>query len=155
VSFAPTASTIVGIGTYSGTLGKETENIDSQHTANRMDFIAAYASGSNRLGVEYFTAKNWNNVVTAAADEADGWSAWGSLGLGNKGITLFARYDNSDPSKKLDPTLQDTYYNIGIEFPAVKGVKLSTVYKHTDRSNDAKTVDLETNEFGVWGEFRF
>jgi hypothetical protein len=155
VSFAPTASTVVGIGAYSGTLGRETETIDSQHTANRMDFIAAYASGSTRLGVEYFTAKNWNNVVTAAADKASGWSAWGSLGLGGNGVTLFARYDNSDPSKTLDPTLQDTYYNIGVEFPMVKGVKLATVYKRTDRSNDAKTVDLETDEFGVWGEFRF
>lgn len=155
VSFAPTATTVIGVGTYSGTLGKETQNIDSKHTANRMDFIAAYASGNNRLGVEYFTAKDWNNVVTAASDKASGWSAWGSYGLTKDGITLFARYDQTDPSKTLDPTLQDTYYNIGLEFPVVKGVKLSTVYKHTDRGNDAKTVDLETNEFGIWGEFRF
>jgi hypothetical protein len=68
---------------------------------------------------------------------------------------MFARYDQADPSKTLDPTLQDTYYNVGVEFPIVKGVKLSTVYKHTDRNNDSKSVDAETNEFGVWGEFRF
>ena len=86
---------------------------------------------------------------------ASGWSAWGSVGLGQGGITLFGRYDQADPSKTLDPTLQDTYYNVGVEFPVVKGVKLATVYKHTDRSNDSKSVDLETNEFGVWGEFRF
>jgi hypothetical protein len=155
LSYAPTAATVIGVGAYSGTLGKETENTGALHTAARVDFIAAYASGNNRLGVEYFQAKNWNNVVTATSDKADGWSAWGSLGLGSKGLTLFARYDDSEPGKTLDPTLRDTYYNIGIEFPAARGVKLATVYKHTDRTNDSRTVDLETNEFGVWGEFRF
>jgi len=155
VSYAPTASTVIGIGAYSGTLGKETETVDAEHTANRVDFIAAYAAGNTRFGVEYFQAKNWTTVLSAESDKASGWSAWGSVGLGQGGITLFARYDQADPSKTLDPTLQDTYYNVGVEFPIVEGVKLSTVYKHTDRNNDSKSVDLETNEFGVWGEFRF
>jgi len=155
VSFAPTASTIIGVGTYSGTLGKETQNIDAIHTANRVDFIAAYAAGNNRLGVEYFSAKDWNNVVTAASDKAEGWSAWGSYGLTKEGVTLFARYDQADPSKTLDPTLQETYYNVGVEFPFAKGVKLSAVFKHTDRHNAARTVDLKTDEVGMWGEFRF
>jgi len=155
VSFAPTANTVIGIGAYSGTLGKEKETADALHTANRMDFMAAYASGNTRFGVEYFQAKNWNNVLSAASDKATGWSAWGSLGLGNGGITLFGRYDQADVSKTLDPSLQDTYYNVGIEFPITKGVKLATVYKHTDRSNDSKSVDVKTDEFGIWGEFRF
>jgi hypothetical protein len=155
LSYAPTPGTVIGVGAYSGTLGKETQNTDSLHTADRVDFIAAYAAGSTRVGVEWFQAKNWNNVLSVASDKASGWSAWGSTGLGQGGATLFARYDQADPSKTLDPGLQDTYYNVGVEFPVVKGVKLATVYKHTDRSNDAKTVDLETNEFGVWGEFRF
>ncbi len=155
VSYAPTASTVIGVGAYSGTLGKEKETVDALHTANRMDFMAAYASGNTRFGVEYFQAKNWNNVLTAATDKASGWSTWGSVGLGQKGITLFGRYDKSDVSKTLDPSLQDTYYNVGVEFPMIKGIKLATVYKHTDRSNDSKSVDLSTDEFGVWGEFRF
>lgn len=155
LSFAPTATTVIGVGTYSGTLGKEKQTVDAQHTANRMDFMAAYASGNNRLGVEYFQAKDWNNVTTAASDKASGWSTWGSLGLGKGGITLFARYDQADPSKTLDPTLQETYYNVGVEFPFAKGVKLATVFKHTDRHNDARSVDLKTDEVGVWGEFRF
>lgn len=155
VSYAPTASTVIGVGAYSGTLGKEKETVDALHTANRMDFMAAYASGNTRFGVEYFQAKNWNNVLTAATDKASGWSTWGSVGLGQKGITLFGRYDKADVSKTLDPSLQDTYYNVGVEFPMIKGIKLATVYKHTDRSNDSKSVDLSTDEFGVWGEFRF
>jgi hypothetical protein len=155
LSFAPTSNTVVGVGAYTGTLGKEKETVDALHTANRMDFLAAYASGNTRFGVEYFQAKNWNNVLTAATDKATGWSLWGSMGLNEKGVTVFGRYDRSDISKTLDPSLQDTYYNLGVEFPIAPGVKIATVYKHTDQRNDARSKDLKTNEFGVWGEFRF
>ncbi len=155
LSFAPTDNIVVGAGVYSGTLGKEKQTVDALHTASRMDFLAAYVSGNTRLGVEYFQAKNWNNVLTVASDMASGWSLWGSVGLTSGGITLFGRYDQTDLSKSLDPSLQDTYYNLGIEFPITKGVKVATVYKHTDQNNDAQSKDLETNEFGVWGEFRF
>lgn len=155
LSFAPTEKTVLGVGLYSGTLGKEKQTVDAVHTANRVDFLAAYMSGNTRFGVEYFQARNWNNVLTVATDKASGWSAWGSVGLNNKGLTLFGRYDKSDMSKTLDPSLQDSYYNIGLEFPVTPGVKLATVYKHTDQSNDAKSKDVDTDEFGVWGEFRF
>ena len=155
LSFAPTEKTVLGVGVYSGTLGKEKQNVDALHTANRVDFLAAYMSGNTRVGVEYFQAKNWNNVLTAASDKASGYSLWGSVGLTDSGITLFGRYDNTDLSKTLDPSLQDTYYNIGVEFPVTKGVKLAAVFKHTDQENDAKSKDVETNEIGLWGEFRF
>jgi len=155
VSFAPTESTVLGVGVYSGTMGKEKQTVDALHTANRVDFLAAYASGNTRLGVEYFQARNWNNVLSVASDKASGWSAWGSVGLTKGGITLFGRYDQADLSKSLDPSLQDTYYNLGVEFPITKGVKLATVYKHTDQKNDALSKDLKTDEVGVWGEFRF
>lgn len=155
LSFAPTDTTVIGIGAYSGTLGKEKQTVNALHTANRVNFLAAYASGSTRFGVEYFQAKNWNNVLTVASDKADGWSLWGSVGLNQKGVTLFGRYDRSDISKTLDPSLQDTYYNVGVEFPIAPGVKVATVYKHTEQRNDPRTKDLKTEEFGVWGEFRF
>ncbi len=155
VSYSPTEKTVIGVGAYSGTLGKDKQTVDALHTANRVDFLAAYMSGNTRLGVEYFQAKNWNNVLTAATDKASGYSLWGSIGLTDGGVTLFGRYDKTDLSKTLDPSLQDTYYNLGVEFPVVKGVKLAAVYKHTGQQNDAKSKDLETNEFGMWGEFRF
>ena len=155
VSFAPTDKTVIGVGAYSGTLGKEKQTVDALHTANRVDFLAAYASGNTRFGVEYFQANNWNNVLTAASDKASGYSLWGSVGLTDGGITLFGRYDQADISNRLDPSLQDTYYNVGVEFPITKGVKLAAVFKHTEQDNDAKTKDVETNEVGVWGEFRF
>lgn len=154
IGFAPMANTVVAVGGYSGTLGKEKENTDALHTANRVDALVAYASPKFRLGAEYFQAKNWNNVLTAASDKADGWSVWSSVGLTDGGVTLFGRYDKADLSKEIDPSLEETYYNLGVEFPVIKGVKLATVYKYTHRENDT-TTDLETKELGVWGEFRF
>jgi hypothetical protein len=151
----PTEKTVLGVGAYSGTLGKEKQTVDASHTASRFDLLAAYLSGNTRLGAEYFQARNWNNVTTAATDKASGWSLWGSIGLTEKGVTLFGRYDRSDLSKTLDPSLRDTYYNLGVEWPVAPGIKLATVYKHTDQQNHAKSRDLETDEFGVWGEFRF
>ena len=155
LSYAPTDKVVIGAGFYSGTLGKEKQTVNALHTANRVDFLAAYTSGNTRFGVEYFQANNWNNVLTAATDKASGWSMWGSVGLTPGGITLFGRYDQADLSKSLDPSLQDTYYNLGLEFPITKGVKLATVYKHTDQKNNALSKDVKTDEFGVWGEFRF
>jgi hypothetical protein len=155
VSYAPTDSIVVGVGAYSGTLGKETQTFNALHTANRVDFLAAYTSGTSRFGVEYFQASNWNNVLSVASDKADGYSLWGSVGLTNSGITLFGRYDQANISKTLDPSLQDTYYNVGFEFPIIKGVKLATVYKHTEQKNDLRSKNAKTDEVGVWGEFRF
>ena len=155
LSFAPTEQTVIGVGAYSGTLGKEKQTVSALHTANRVDFLAAYMSGNTRFGVEYFQANNWNNVTSVASDKASGWSLWGSVGLNNKGVTLFGRYDNTDLSKTLDPSLQERYYNIGVEWPVAPGVKLATVYKHTDQRNTLRSKDLKTDEFGVWGEFRF
>lgn len=154
IGFMPIDGLVVAAGAYSGKLGKDTQTADAQHTANRSDLMVAYAKDKLRLGGEYFRANNWNNVLTPASDTADGYSLWGSLGFGNRGMAVFARYDQADVSKRLDPTLEDTYYNIGLEFPVAKGIKLATVYKNTHRRN-ATTTDVKTREVGVWGEVGF
>lgn len=153
IGFSPVKNVMVAIGAYSGTLGKETETVDSRHTANRLDFVAAYANDRNRLGVEYFRADNWNNVLSVASDSADGYSLWGSVGLG-KTMSVFARYDSADMSNDLNPSLQDTYYNIGLEYPVRKGLKISAAYKHEHLKDNAAT-DLETDELGAWAEIAF
>jgi hypothetical protein len=150
IGFSPVKNVMVAVGAYSGTLGKETATVDARHNAHRFDFVAAYANDRNRLGVEYFRAENWNNVLSASSDSADGWSVWGSLGLG-KTMSLFARYDRADTSNDLDPSLRDTYYNLGLEYPVRKGIKLAAVYKHGHLENDS-AVDLETDEVGGWAE---
>ena len=154
IAFVPVEGFVIAAGGYSGTLGKETETTDALHTATRGDLMVAYAKDSTRFGVEYFRAKNWATVTSPLADDADGYSVWGSYGFGTSGFTGFARYDRADLSNDLDPQLTEKYFNVGVEYLIRKGIKVAAVYKDTDRSNNG-TIDLQTREFGLWGEVAF
>ncbi|MFT3898395.1 MAG: porin [Thermomonas sp.] len=154
IGFAPTPNTIIGIGAYSGKQGQESESTDALHTASRVDALVAYSSPKFRLGGEWFQAKNWSRELAIDPDKADGYSLWASAVVSKGGISVFGRYDNADLSKDLNPSLQQKYYNIGVEFPIIKGFKLATVYKHTDQDSDT-TPNIKTNEFGVWGDVQW
>jgi hypothetical protein len=160
VGFVPFENMVVAVGGYSGHRGLETENIDAPNTAQRGDFMVAYASDAFRLGAEYFTAKNWNNVLTTATDKADGYSLWGSVAVADD-VNLFARYDNAKLSKTLDRDNKDVYYNAGVEFQVTKGFKLAGVWKHGKADKSVSTPvplhvqSVKTNEIGVFGEVRF
>ena len=92
--------------------------------AEKWDMPMAYADSNFRVGGEYFQAKNLNNVLTVATDKTSGWSVWGSVRVTDGGINVFGRYDDTDVSKTLDPTLIDKYWNVGVEFPVMKNLKL-------------------------------
>jgi len=154
VGFVPVQNLAIAVGGYTGTLGKETGTVDAEHDANRWDAMIAYANKGWRFGGEYFQAKNYANVLTVATDKADGWSVWGSVPLTDGGITAFGRYDKANTSKTLDPSLENTYWNIGVEFPVFKGFKVAAVYKDTKNENDTN-IDQRTKEFGVWGDVAF
>lgn len=160
VGFVPFENMIVAVGGYSGHRGQETETTSAPNTAQRGDFMVAYASDAFRLGAEYFSAKNWNNVLTTATDKADGYSLWGSVAVAD-GVNLFARYDNAKLSKTLDRDNKDVYYNAGVEFQVTKGFKLAGVWKHEKADKSVTTPvplhvqNLKTNELGVFGEVAF
>jgi hypothetical protein len=160
VGFVPFDNMIVAVGGYSGHRGQETENINAPNTAQRGDFMVAYASDAFRLGAEYFTAKNWNNVLTTATDKADGYSLWGSVAVADR-VSLFARYDNAKLSKTLDNANKDVYYNAGVEYQVTKGFKLAGVWKHEKADKSVGTPvpphvqNVKTNELGVFGEVAF
>mgnify|MGYP004709676411 FL=1 len=154
VAYTPNENFVVAVGGYSGKLGKETDILDAQNTYTRANAMVAYADSNFRVGGEYFQAKNLNNVLTVATDKTSGWSVWGSVRVTDGGINVFGRYDDTDVSKTLDPTLGDKYWNVGVEFPVMKNLKLSTVYKYTHLAN-AATKDDKTKEFGVWGDLSF
>ncbi len=160
VGFVPFENMIVAVGGYSGKRGKETQTVNAQNTATRGDFMIAYADKTVRVGAEYFTAKDWNNVLTPVSDKADGYSVWGSVGVA-EGVALFARYDYAKLSKDLDHKAKDTYYNAGVEFDITKGFKLAAVYKHEKGERSVSTPipphvqNVKTDEFGVFGEVKF
>jgi len=155
VAYTPNENFVVAVGGYSGKLGKETAIQSAEHTYTRANAMVAYASSDFRVGGEYFQAKNLNNVMTVATDKTSGWSVWGSVRVTDGGINVFGRYDDTDVSKTLDPTLSDKYWNVGVEFPVMKNLKLSTVYKYTHLANASDKKNDKTKEFGVWGDLSF
>ena len=160
VGFVPFENMVLAVGGYSGHRGQETENIDAVHTAARGDILLAYASKAFRLGAEYFSAKNWNNVLSPLADKADGYSVWGSVAVADD-VNLFARYDNAKLSKSLDRDARDTYYHAGVEYQVMKGLKLAGVWKHGKVDKSVATPlpphvqNTKVNEIGVFGEVAF
>jgi hypothetical protein len=152
----------ISLGFYNGKLGKDIEaptNV-AVHTASRETALITYIKKSVRVGVEYFTQDNWNNVTTVAKDSADGYSVWGSFDFSPK-YGIFARADDANLSKKVNPALKDNYYNAGFAIHARKNVDFSLVYKHEEVKhgswNTANGVIGAVNgqsgkydEFGIW-----
>ena len=160
VGFMPFDNMVIAVGGYSGHRGQEARNINAIHTAQRGDVMVAYAGTAFRVGGEYFTAKNWNNVLSPRADKADGYSLWGSVDLADD-FALFARYDNANLSGDIDPQAKDVYYNLGLEYQMTKGFKLAAVYKHQKGDRSVNTPvpphlqNVKTDEVGVFGEVKF
>ena len=154
----------VAVGGYSGYLGQEKQNNDAEKRYSRGDVMVAYAGPMFRLGGEYFTAKNLGQVqqtaVPAVGDKATGWSLWSSVRLAqtaNGDVSVFGRYDKTDTSKTLNPFREDTYWNVGVEYPVLKNFKLAAVYKDTDATvgSLASPSQTKTKELGIWGDLKF
>ena len=182
VGVTPIEGLNIAVGGYHGKLGKEAypANTPAEHSANRLDGLVAYGNKMFRVGGEVFAANNWNRVLLGAAvppasvggyglpvyapavpsnlkpyvgDRARGWSLFGNVNFTDK-LAAFARYDEADVSRWLDPSLKDKYYNVGLEYVLTKGVKVSGVYKHEDIKDGQKT-NAKADEFGIWTEIKW
>jgi hypothetical protein len=166
VGFVPVPGLTLAVGGYSGKLGKDINNgaTPTQHTANRVDALVAYVSGPLRLGAEYFQAKNWNNITSAASDKADGFSGWASYNFSSL-WGVFGRYDSAKTSKDLLPNLKDKYFNVGLVSHPRKGIDVALVYKNdkvdgggvvaTSNGNIGGVREGKYAEFGVWAQVAF
>ena len=152
VGLQPVKGLMFAVGAYDGDLGKDTQTTPTLHSARRYDAMAAWNRDGLRLGAEWFKADNWKNLTTPATDTASGWSLWGSYDFSR--ASVFARYDRVNPSKTLDPSLKDTYWNTGVAFPVTKGVKVAVAYKD-ERLRNGGNVDVKTREVGAWGEVKW
>lgn len=154
----------VGVGGYTGKLGKETQGaVNVFHTASRFNAVAAYIHGPVRVGVEYFTATDWNNVTTVTSDKSEGYSLFGSYQINPK-FAAFGRYDHVKPRKTTAPRVEDDYFNIGLQYEPVRIVDFSLVYKRDKVDNGTLntgngliggTTDGTYDEVGVFGQFRW
>jgi len=161
VGFQPIEGLMIAGGGYSGDRGVDVESAPSKHTASRWDVMAAYKGGPFRVGAEYFSSDDWNQVAKAPTDKSDGWSVWGSWAFTPE-WGIFARYDSAKLSKDLDPTAKDTYYNAGVEWTVRKGIRISGVWKHEDAKSSPANADgvpvfakIKTDEIGVYTEISF
>lgn len=137
ISVNPVKSVTLAVGGYTGKLAKSAANLPGSatpHTASRFNALAAYTDKRIRAGVEYFAAKNWNNITTAASDKSNGWSAFGSFAFTPQ-ILAFGRYDWVKPSRDLNPALKDHYFNVGLDYKPIAPLDLALVYKR-DRANN-------------------
>lgn len=166
VSFNPIKNITLGVGGYTGKLGKSAENGVDTRRATRFNALAAYTDSRVRLGVEYFHAKNWLNVTGPAGDTADGWSTFGSFAF-NKQFSVFGRYDWVKPKKDLSPDLRDRYFNVGVNYKPIKEVDLALVYKRDRAKNGFLSTSNGTigginnltsgsyDEVGIFGQLAF
>jgi hypothetical protein len=152
LSVNPIKDLTLGVGAYNGKLGQDVVSDPAENTAKRYDAVVAYVSDRFRVGGEYFTAKNWSQVQSPLTDKAEGYSIWGSVNA-TREVAVFARYDSTDRSKRLNPTLTVEYYNAGVSYTPVKGVDLALAYKHQDTSDDITAT--KRNEIGIWAQGRF
>jgi hypothetical protein len=149
----------LGLGFYSGTLGQITAtNQDYPHnTASRFDALVGVSVMGARLGVEYFTAKNYktvNNLATSAfgtssivtsdgappvSDKADGISVFASYAFLSQ-WSAFGRYDTTKLSKDVAPNLKDTYYDLGVAYKPIKPLDVALVYKNEKVKNGSTSV---------------
>ena len=166
ISVNPVKSITLAAGGYTGKLGKSAENGAITHHASRFDALAAYTDKRIRAGVEYFWAKNWNNVNTVATDKSDGWSAFGSFAFTSK-IGAFGRYDWVKPNRLTNPALHDHYFNVGVDYKPLPPLDVALVYKR-DRANHGflstsngtiggvnNTTSGIYNELGIFGQLVF
>jgi hypothetical protein len=166
LSLTPVQGLNLAVGGYSGKRGLDTDAAPARHTATREDALAAYNTDRFRVGGEWFEAKNWNNVTTAATDKSDGYSIWGQVNV-NPVWAVFARYDSSNPSKDLKPKLEWTYYNAGLQWTLNKAFAASLVYKYAEVKGGTLGTGNGTigstnvnskgkySEFGLWTVYNF
>lgn len=152
IGVQPVPGLMLAAGAYSGKLGNEDSVAPALHRANRQDAMVAWNRAGLRLGGEWFRATNWGRIATPATDRASGWSLWGSYDFGPAAV--FARHDRVDPSRQLDPALEDSYSNIGVAFPITKGLRIALAYKDQRRRNHAD-IDVHGREIGAWGELKW
>ena len=148
----PVQGLTFAIGAYDGDLGKDTGTAPALHSARRYDALVAWNRNALRLGAERFRADNWKDVSALLADLADGWPHWSSYDVVR--ASVFARYDRVKPSQRLDPKLRDTYWNAGIAFALIEGIRVAIAYKD-ERLGFRADADVHTREIRGRSELKF
>ncbi|HEX2666772.1 MAG TPA: carbohydrate porin [Gammaproteobacteria bacterium] len=163
VAFTPLdGALVVAAGLYSGKRGLDTEAAPAVNTARRTDLLVAWKAAGLTVGLEWFSADKWNDVMTASGlptTRSDGSSVFGSYDLPGTDFSVFGRYDDVKPAKDTFTSLEEKYYNAGFAWKTSKNITWALAYKSnklTDNLKLGNTTDaLKTQEFGVWAQIKF
>lgn len=166
VAFVPVDGLNIAVGYYTGELGQDTEANEAansvavppvtKNTATRTNALVAWKASGLTVGLEYFTAEDFGSklIFNNTEDKADGYSVYGSYDFPGSDWGVFGRYDSVKPKKDTDSTLEDKYYNAGVSLRTNKNITWAFVYK-SDKLSDDTSIDVKTNEIGVWAQIKF
>ena len=158
VSVNPVKGVTVATGGYTGKLGKSNDTVNVHNRAERFNLLAAYTDNKIWAGVEYFWAKNWNNITTSPQplpppntpnDKSHGWSAFGSFAFNPK-LAVFGRYDSLKPTDfRVSGTggeeVKDNYFNVGLDYKPIGPIDLALVYKR-EKNQERVPLDIERDD---------
>jgi hypothetical protein len=77
---------------------------------------------------------------------------------------MFARYDRLKPSRDLNPSMRDNYFNVGVDYKPIDPIDVALVYKHERVSHGFLSTTNGTiggpdrgsyDEVGLFGQFGF
>jgi predicted porin len=170
ISVVPVKGLTLAVGAYTGKEGKDTQAVENNvlqttNTFSRYNAAVVYVASQFRVGVEYYSVKNFTNVViTAATPETDkqhgvsGFAGWNFL----PNASVFARYDDTKlhTHETTQPSQEDTkkYLQAGVSYSPRKNVDFALVYKNTKTDADYTTATntaVKTNEIGVFSQVKF
>ncbi len=153
---------VIAAGFYSGKRGLDTEATPAVNTASREDLLLAWKADGLTVGLEWFDADKWNDVLTASGtptNKSSGTSLFGSYAFPDTAFSVFARYDDVKPTKDTDSAQEDKYYNAGVAWKTSANLTWALAYnndKLTDNLKLGNTTDsLKTQEFGIWAQIKF
>jgi hypothetical protein len=159
----------VAIGGYEGKLGNAVQGVSTRHNAERFDALAAYVDPHFRVGVEYFYANGWGDVLQTnpnLVNSSQGVSTFGGWNFMPK-WSVFGRYDWVKPKEHTASSFVDNYFNIGVSYEPVKTVDFALVYKRDAIDNGALSTSNGTigvsgshthgayDEVGVWTQVKW
>ncbi|WP_158884878.1 carbohydrate porin [Rhodanobacter sp. L36] len=164
LGYQPIKEMVIAVGGYDGKRGKDVQNGAPTQDTKRGDALVAFRNDTFGIGAEYFTAKNWDDVLkyagalpapVAIRDKADGYSAFADWTFVPQ-WALFARYDSVDYRywgvSDVQNKLKDTYYNAGISYDVLKNLRLALAWKYDKLAGPvASPFTFKTNEIGFWG----
>lgn len=140
------------MGWYEGTRTQDKDANPKFHTAQRWNAALSYANRGVRAGIEYAYNDNWTRVNQPQPDASDGWSVWASYPL-KPGYSAFVRYDVTHPSRRLNPQLQQDYWQLGVDWKATSYLTVALVAKQSQL--EQLLLDQEQNEVGLWAMWNF